>query len=330
MVVQLIASALLLDFFGCMMPLALVEDTKAFKVGVFLIWAALVADSVLMGLFYPRELAGVNPLLAAGLESICLICAPAWVRIELGPLWHPGRYCRGPRLHRLPRDRCGICLPALGYDLAYILLGSQAYGPVDHQAGGFRGVVPGRAARTSRRPSGGLLHRRGVCPMEGKRNRGEVTAELSEKVWARLCRENALVASEVWVDDARRIDFVAYRPHRPRDRSSNHATAAELESGTFTFVEVKSCMDDFTSGHGRTFEGDENWLVCPLELADSLASKGMLPKGAAVYSPDARGALRKRYDTSEFRQVRVAPAIELIWAMLRRKSSCETGAGFPV
>lgn len=117
--------------------------------------------------------------------------------------------------------------------------------------------------------------------MEGKRNRGEVTAELSEKVWARLCRENALVASEVWVDDARRVDFVAYRPHRPRDRSSNHATAAELESGTFTFVEVKSCMDDFTSGHGRTFEGDENWLVCPLELADSLASKGMLPEEAA-------------------------------------------------
>lgn len=75
MVVPLIASALLLDFFGCMMPLALVEDTKAFKVGVFLIWAALVVDSVLMGLFYPRELAGVNPLLAAGLESICLVSA---------------------------------------------------------------------------------------------------------------------------------------------------------------------------------------------------------------------------------------------------------------
>lgn len=75
MVVPLIASALLLDFFGCMMPLAWVEDTKAFKVGVFLIWAALVADSVLMGLFYPRELAAVNPLLTVGLESICLVCA---------------------------------------------------------------------------------------------------------------------------------------------------------------------------------------------------------------------------------------------------------------
>lgn len=75
MVVPLIASALLLDFLGCMMPLAWVEDTKAFKVGVFLIWAALVADSVLMGLFYPRELAGANPLLKVGLESICLVCA---------------------------------------------------------------------------------------------------------------------------------------------------------------------------------------------------------------------------------------------------------------
>ena len=75
MAVLLVVSALLLDFLGCTMPLALVEDIKAFKVGVFLIWAALVADSVLMGLLYPRELAGVNPLLAAGLESICLVSA---------------------------------------------------------------------------------------------------------------------------------------------------------------------------------------------------------------------------------------------------------------
>ena len=113
--------------------------------------------------------------------------------------------------------------------------------------------------------------------MEGKRNRGEVTAELSEKVWARLCRENALVASEVWVDDASRVDFVAYRPHRPRDRSSNHATAAELESGTFTFVEVKSCMDDFTSGHGRTFEGEPG------------VSRGLEPREAVAAVEGATG-----------------------------------------
>ena len=118
--------------------------------------------------------------------------------------------------------------------------------------------------------------------MEGKRNRGEVTAELSEKVWARLCRENALVASEVWVDDARRVDFVAYRPHRPRDRSSNHATAAELESGTFTFVEVKSCMDDFTSGHGRTFEGRPCTRQTP---AAPCGSATTLPNSGRCASP---------------------------------------------
>lgn len=75
MAVPLIASALLLDFFGCMVPLAWIEDTKTFKLGVFLLWAALVATSILMGLLYTRELVGVNPLLTIGLESICLVCA---------------------------------------------------------------------------------------------------------------------------------------------------------------------------------------------------------------------------------------------------------------
>lgn len=75
MAIPLIASALLLDFFGCMAPLTWIEDTKTFRLGVFLLWAALVATSVLMGLLYSRELVGVNPLLTVGLESICLACA---------------------------------------------------------------------------------------------------------------------------------------------------------------------------------------------------------------------------------------------------------------
>ena len=154
--------------------------------------------------------------------------------------------------------------------------------------------------------------------MEGKRNRGEVTAELSEKVWARLCRENALVASEVWVDDARRVDFVAYRPHRPRDRSSNHATAAELESGTFTFVEVKSCMADFKSGHGLTFLGDENWLVCPRDLAHELYDECLLPFGVQVYCPDNGGTLRLTYDLrmQAAKSLREDSTLCLLWAML--------------
>lgn len=92
-------------------------------------------------------------------------------------------------------------------------------------------------------------------------NRREITAELSAKALKRLRKEFELVSSEVWVDEAHRVDFVAYH------RGTGYANAA-AERGTFCFVEVKSCMDDFNSGHGRTFEGDENWLVCPRELAE--------------------------------------------------------------
>lgn len=75
MVAHLIVSALLLDFLGCTMPLSWIKDTRGIKVGVFLIWVALVIVSVLMGLLYRSELAAVNPLLTVGLESICLVCA---------------------------------------------------------------------------------------------------------------------------------------------------------------------------------------------------------------------------------------------------------------
>lgn len=44
--------------------------------------------------------------------------------------------------------------------------------------------------------------------------RDEITGELSERVWARLRREYSLVASEVWVDDDHRVDFVGFRPER--------------------------------------------------------------------------------------------------------------------
>lgn len=114
--------------------------------------------------------------------------------------------------------------------------------------------------------------------MEGKQNRGEVTAELSEKVRARLCRENALVASEVWVDDARRVDFVAYRPHRPRDRSSSHATAAELECGTFTFVEVKAA----TAGRLRAMR--TGWCARPSSPTLWLP-RGCCPRGRPCTLP---------------------------------------------
>ena len=78
--------------------------------------------------------------------------------------------------------------------------------------------------------------------------REETTEELSERVLARLRREYSLVSSEVWVDDVHRVDFVGFRIAR------NSPFPSSIERGEFVFVEVKSCMNDFKSGHGLTFD----------------------------------------------------------------------------
>ena len=92
--------------------------------------------------------------------------------------------------------------------------------------------------------------------MTSEEKRSDVTASLSGKVVAKLRREFALVAQEVWVDSRHRVDFVAFSP-------GVGGRNCALEHGKFVFVEVKSCMDDFKSGHGLTFLGDENWLPLP-------------------------------------------------------------------
>lgn len=118
--------------------------------------------------------------------------------------------------------------------------------------------------------------------MVREKGRGDVTAELSQKVAAKLRREFAIVAQEVWVDSRHRVDFVAFSP-------GAGGRNCALEHGKFVFVEVKSCMDDFKSGHGLTFRGDDNWLVSPATLRTSFttgvccrsACRSTVPIGAA-------------------------------------------------
>lgn len=142
-------------------------------------------------------------------------------------------------------------------------------------------------------------------------NRRDVTAELSEKVAKKLRREYALVAQEVWVNEDNRVDFVAFSP-------GIGGKNCALEHGKFAFVEVKSCMDDFKSGHGLTFLGDENWLVCPRSLADELHDKRSIPPRVQVYCPDKGGALRLAYDLRihDGLSLRDDSTLCLLWAML--------------
>ena len=125
-------------------------------------------------------------------------------------------------------------------------------------------------------------------------NRKDVTADLSEKVAKKLRRQFAIVAQEVWVDPDHRVDFVAFSP-------GSGGRNAALEHGKFVFVEVKSCMADFKSGHGLTFLGDENWLVCPRDLAHELYDERLLP-----YDLRMQAAKSLREDST----------LCLLWAML--------------
>lgn len=142
-------------------------------------------------------------------------------------------------------------------------------------------------------------------------NRSDVTEELSEKVEKKLRSQFALVAREVWVDPAHRVDFMAFSP-------GVGGRNMKLEHGRFVFVEVKSCMADFKSGHGLTFRGDDNWLVCPRDLADELHDKMLLPLGVQVYCPDNGGSLRLRYDLGMrgAGSLREDSTLCLLWAML--------------
>ena len=142
-------------------------------------------------------------------------------------------------------------------------------------------------------------------------NRKDITADLSEKVAKKLRRECALVAQEVWVDPDHRVDFVAFSP-------GIGGRNMKLEHGRFVFVEVKSCTADFKSGHGLTFRGDENWLVCPRDLADELHDKMALPSGVRVYCPDNGGSLRLRYNLEmrDTLSLREDSTLCLLWAML--------------
>lgn len=74
-------------------------------------------------------------------------------------------------------------------------------------------------------------------------------------------------------NNSARVDYVAFTPAWGK---GPEVSAAEL--GRFDFYEVKSCMEDFKSGHGLNFEGDTNILVCERELADELCRRRMFPK----------------------------------------------------
>lgn len=147
-------------------------------------------------------------------------------------------------------------------------------------------------------------------------SRAEVTADLSRLVRARLRGLTPYWASEVPVDGCPGspvVDFLAFVPAGRTDGG--------VERGEFHVFEVKSCMDDFTSGHGLSFVGDRNWLVCERVLAERLRDRMLVPQDCTVLVPDAvRRRLVTCFDTGGG-PGRERSAALLLFQLLRRRCS---------
>jgi len=146
-----------------------------------------------------------------------------------------------------------------------------------------------------------------------------VTKMLSKMVQNRLISRNEYWSSEVtfdqWTDNERRIDFVSFKPAR----AGMSTTPATIELGEFTCYEIKSGMNDFTSGHGLSFYGDTNYIVTTPEFAQELCDKWLVPEGVGLLVPNKTGQALycKRKPTLTARGGRTRSASELLWNMVK-------------
>lgn len=100
--------------------------------------------------------------------------------------------------------------------------------------------------------------------------RKETTEFLSKLlISSRLSGMGKYYASEVTLGygtgkgKEKRVDFIQFVPQ-------NQYSVSGLEKGEFIFYEVKSCKEDYHSGHGLTFEGDKNYLVTTMQTYKDL------------------------------------------------------------
>ncbi|MGM0238491.1 hypothetical protein [Enterococcus sp. AZ103] len=157
--------------------------------------------------------------------------------------------------------------------------------------------------------------------------RSEITEELSNLVRKKLSNTSNFWAEEVELDFGKyRVDFIGFKPH---DILRLGMGPVAIDKGIFSFYEVKSSMADFTSGFGKNFLGDENYLVCERNLADQLHQKEMLPQGVKVLVPNKpKTALIVAFDTSNCFgkwESRTKTSSELLWNMISARKSNKVG-----
>ena len=98
-------------------------------------------------------------------------------------------------------------------------------------------------------------------------------------------------ASEVTLNygsaDVRRVDFMQFKP------PSTYSVSG-IEKGEFICYEVKSCMEDYKSGHGQNFIGEKNYFVMPMSLYNAPLSRKKPSQTNQIVSTDKSEQRRSR------------------------------------
>lgn len=114
--------------------------------------------------------------------------------------------------------------------------------------------------------------------------RPEITEFLSEILVAQRFCGFKYWSSEVTLNygttNQKRVDFMQFEP--------KNTTVSGIEKGEFICYEVKSCLDDYKSGHGKNFEGDRNYFVMPMKLYNKVRKDIDYYTGVMVPIPRGR------------------------------------------
>lgn len=92
-------------------------------------------------------------------------------------------------------------------------------------------------------------------------------------------------ASEVTLDygssHIKRVDFMQFVP-------KNTMSVCGIEGGEFICYEIKSCLEDYQSGHGKNFIGEKNYFVMPMELYKKVVNEIGFHIGVIVPIPKGK------------------------------------------
>ena len=146
-------------------------------------------------------------------------------------------------------------------------------------------------------------------------NRKEITKDLSERLERYINPKGdtrIYYAKEVTFDygtiHSVRVDYMQFEP------VSTYSPGG-LEKGKFKAYEIKSCMEDFKSGHGLNFIADYNYLVMPKDLYEQLKSQSILKYynvGVLIPKEDTLWCVKKPKET-----VRKYSFAEMLFCMFR-------------